>query len=89
MPTKYPTKYPTEFRHRAIRLVNTRLQDHDAPSMTRAIKDTATKLGILANTLIRWCSNAALDTGKEITTGSEANAENQTTQTGKHRTTQG
>lgn len=41
----------------------------------RAIKDTATKLGIPANTLTRWCNHAALDTGKEITTGTEATAE--------------
>lgn len=70
-----PTKYPPEFKQRAIRMLNTRLQDHDAPSMTRAIKDTANKLGISANTLTRWCNNAALDTGKEFTTTSDVNAE--------------
>lgn len=70
-----PTQYPTEFKERAIRLVNTRLQDNDAPSMTRAVKDTATKLGIPVSTLTRWCNHAALDTGKETTAGTEANAE--------------
>lgn len=41
----------------------------------RAIKDTATKLGIPANTLTRWCNHATLYTGKEITTETEATAE--------------
>ena len=70
-----PNTYPTEFRQRAIRLVNDRLNHPDAPSITAAIKETAPRLGISPNTLARWCNKAALDTGKEITTTSDAAAE--------------
>ncbi|MGV3246269.1 IS3 family transposase [Rothia sp. 11254D007BW] len=70
-----PNKYPQEFKERAVRLVGDRLNHPDAPSITAAIKDIAPRLGISHNTLARWCNNAALDTGKEITTTSDAAAE--------------
>ncbi|WP_237207707.1 transposase [Rothia nasimurium] len=66
-----PTKYPQEFKERAVQLVGDRLNHPDAPSITAAIKDIAPRLGISHNTLARWCNNAALDTGKEITTTSD------------------
>lgn len=70
-----PTQHPQEFKERAIRLVDNRLNHADAPSITAAIKDIAPRLGISHTTLARRCNTAALDTGKEITTGTEANAE--------------
>lgn len=70
-----PTKYQPEFKQRAIRMVNTRLQDHDAPSITQATKDIASKLGIGHNTLQTWCNKAALNTGKEFTSPNDINAE--------------
>lgn len=70
-----PTKYPQEFKERAVRLVGDRLNHADAPSITAAIKDIAPRLGISHNTLARWCNTAALDTGKEISTTSDAAAE--------------
>ncbi|WP_237202024.1 transposase [Rothia nasimurium] len=70
-----PNKYPQEFKERAVRLVGDRLNHSDVPSITAAIKDIAPRLGISHNTLARWCNNAALDTGKEITTTSDAAAE--------------
>lgn len=51
--------------------------------MTRAIKDTAHKLGIFINTLTRWCNNAALNTGKEFTSTNDIDAEIAKTQTRK------
>lgn len=41
-----PAKYPQELKERAIRMVNAKLQEPDAPSQYAATKTIAHKLGI-------------------------------------------
>lgn len=58
-----PQKYPASFRDRAVRMVFDRLEDDDALSRYRVIKEIAPKLSIATETLRRWVEQAEVDAG--------------------------
>lgn len=67
--------YSLEFRQRAVRLLQDRLdQDHDS-SESAVLADTALKLGVGTETLRRWLRQVQVDQGKRPGVSSEESAE--------------
>lgn len=70
-----PQKYSQEFRARAVRLVQDRLEGDPGVSVSAVLTDTAGKLGIAKETLRRWYCQDQVDTGRKLGITSEENAE--------------
>lgn len=58
-----PRQFPPEFRARALRLVEARLEEEPSTSEYDAIRVVAPKLGIGTETLRRWRRRAEIDAG--------------------------
>lgn len=64
-----PKQYPKQQRERAVRMVQDHLSEYDSPYL--ACKAIAPKVGVGVESLRRWVSQAAIDTGDEPGTTSD------------------
>jgi transposase len=69
-----PRQYSPEFRHRAVRLVDTMMETSDI-SEFEAIKSVASKLGVAQEWVRRWRRKAQVDAGEQPGTTSSEHAE--------------
>ncbi|WP_407662075.1 IS3 family transposase [Mycolicibacterium elephantis] len=69
-----PRQYPPEFRQRALRLLDTTMEDSEI-SEFEAIKSVASKLGISEESVRRWRRKAQVDAGERPGTTSSEHAE--------------
>lgn len=69
-----PRQYSPEFRHRAVRLVDTMMEASEI-SEFEAIKSVASKLGISEESVRRWRRKAQIDAGERPGTSSSEHAE--------------
>ena len=69
-----PRQYPPEFRQRALRLLDTTMEDSEI-SEFEAIKSVASKLGISEESVRRWRRKAQVDAGERPGTTSSEHVE--------------
>lgn len=70
-----PRKYPEAFRARAVRMVCDRIEQEEGVSQYWAVRDIASRLGVLSAVLQRWVEQADIDAGTQPGVTSDAAAE--------------
>jgi transposase len=69
-----PRQYPPEFRLRALRLLDTLVEDPEVSEFD-AIRSVASKLGVSQESVRRWRRKAQVDAGQRPGTSSSEHAE--------------
>lgn len=70
-----PRQFTPDFKERAVRLLEDRLDAEDKPSVYAATREIAPKLGIGVNTLVKWFNKHQINSGVKSGLTTEAEAE--------------